>query len=145
MSSMPKWFEQLRWSRVWSVEALTRNRDEIPKAPGCYVFTEDAGGLKPNRVLYVGKAKQLRTRLGSYLVDYMNTRPTDHKGQAFIFEHRHKAGDRSTYARWVEYGGKPGELEANLCDFLWPHCTDRWETSHELWNPGYRINPLLLA
>lgn len=145
MSSIPKWFEQLTWSRVWSVADLALKRGEIPEAPGCYVFTEDAGGLKPNHVLYVGKATTLRTRLGGYLVDYMNTTPTDHKGKAFIFERRHKAGDHATFARWVEYGGRPGELEANLCDFLWPHCTDRWETSHEPWSRNHRIHPRLLG
>jgi hypothetical protein len=145
MASIPKWFAQLNWSHVWSVAELSLNRNSIPDISGCYIFTADASGLRPNRVLYVGKATNLRQRLGGYLVDYMNTTTTDHKGRAFIFEHRSKVGDHKTFVRWVEYGGKPEELEANLCEFLWPDCTDRWETSHELWNRNQRIDPRLLG
>jgi hypothetical protein len=143
MSAVPKWFEQLRWSATWSVVALANNRQIIPEQPGCYVFTDDAGGLRPNHVLYVGKATNLRNRLGGYLVSYINTRPTKHKGRAFVFEQRARTGDHATFVRWVVYGGKPGELESNLCDFLWPHCTDRWET-HELWEDDETIDPRLL-
>jgi hypothetical protein len=143
MSALPKWFEQLQWSKTWSVAALANNRDNIPAQPGCYVFTDDAGGLRPDHVLYVGKAKALRTRLGGYLADYRNTRPTRHKGRAFIFEQRATATDHSIFVRWVLYGGNPAELESNLCEFLWPHYTDRWETQ-ELWNDDEKIDPELL-
>jgi hypothetical protein len=143
MSALPTWFEQLKWSAAWSVATLSCRRDEIPAEPGCYVFTDDDGGLRPNHVLYVGKATVLRTRVGGYLVDYKKTQPTRHKGRAFIFERREDAGDRSVYVRWVVFGGRLGELEANLCDLLWPHCTDRWET-HELWNDVQTIDPRLL-
>jgi len=144
MSVLPRWFEQLRWSRVWSVAYLANNRGEIPEQPGCYVFTETASGLCPKRVLYVGKAKNLHKRLGGYLVDYKRTTPTRHKGRAFIFEQRDRAGDHATFVRWVPYGGKPGELETNLCDLLWPDCTDRWEI-HDLWNDEEGIDPRLLG
>lgn len=144
MTSMPAWFDQLRWSKIWSVAAVANDRSPIPDAPGCYVFTEHARGLVPNEVLYIGKAKRLRNRLGGYLVDYRNTRPTKHKGRAFIFERRHRAGDHATYVRWVEYGGRTGELETNLCEFLWPDCTDRWEL-HDLWDDDETIDPRLLA
>jgi len=144
MATIPKWFEQLQWSEVWSIAGLNQNRKEIPSFSGCYVFTEDAGGLRPDCVLYVGKAANLRERLGGYLVDFKNSATTSHKGRAFIFEHRSKVGDHKTFARWVEYGGLPGVLEANLCEFLWPHCTDRWETTHELWNRNYRISSQLI-
>jgi excinuclease ABC subunit C len=44
------------------VSSVTSNRPKnIPEAPGCYMF-KDANG----RVLYVGKAKSLRSRVGSY-------------------------------------------------------------------------------
>jgi hypothetical protein len=139
----PKWFEQLRWSPAWSVAALANNRDRIPTLSGCYVFTDDAAGLRPDHVLYVGKANNLRIRLGGYLVDFRRTKPTKHKGRAFIFEQRSKSGDHATYVRWVLYGGRPEELETNLCDFLWPHCTDRWE-AHELWDDDQTLDPRLL-
>jgi len=144
MSAGPAWFEQLNWSAVWSVAALANNRRPIPEGSGCYVFTEEASGLRPGKVLYIGKAENLRTRLGGYLVDYRNTRPTKHKGRAFVFEHRDRIGDHATYLRWVLYGGKTGELEANLCEFLWPDCTDRWE-KHELWDDDESIDPRLLG
>jgi len=144
MSSEPRWLDQLQWSQVWSVAALANNRGAIPEQPGCYAFTEQASALRPGHVLYIGKATNLRSRLGGYLVDYRNTRPTKHKGRAFVFEQRHRAGDHATYVRWVLYGGKPGELEANLCGFLSPDCTDRWET-HEIWSDRETIDPRLLG
>lgn len=145
MSVMPRWFAQLTWSPPWSVAALNQQRVAIPGQPGCYVFTEHGGALMPDDVLYVGKAKRLRSRLGGYLVDYRKTRPTKHKGRAFIFERRHTAGDHATFVRWTVYGGKTGELEANLCLFLWPSCTDRWETEHELWDDDEGLDQQLLG
>ena len=144
MSSMPRWFEQLRWSPVWSVGGLAADRGQIPATSGCYVFTETAAGLRPNHVLYVGKAKNLRRRLGGYLVDFRGTSPTTHKGRAFIFEQRDRVGDHAVFVRWVEFGGSPETLESNLCDFLWPVCTDRWE-SQELWDDTEAIDPRLLG
>lgn len=143
MSAFPSWFQQLQWSCVWPVPVLAVRRDEIPAASGCYVFTDDNLGLRPNHVLYIGKAKILRQRLGGYLVDYKNTSPTRHKGRAFIFHKRHESSDQNVFVRWVQYGGNPGELESNLCDFLWPHFTDRWET-HELWDDDQAIDARLI-
>lgn len=140
----PAWFRQLQWSPTWSVKDLANNRGEIPDQSGCYVFTDDAGALRPKHVLYVGKASNLRTRVGGYLVDYKRTIPTTHKGRAFIFERRAVAGDNRTFVRWALYGGNPGELETNLCDYLWPDCTDRWEV-HELWDDRETINADLLG
>jgi hypothetical protein len=139
-----KWFEQLKWSSTWSVKDLAVNRAKIPEQSGCYVFTDDDVALRPKHVLYVGKAANLRSRLGGYLVDYKQTRPTRHKGRAFIFEHRAKAGNGRTYVRWTLYGGNPAELETNLCDFLWPDCTDRWDV-HELWDDDEALDPRLLG
>jgi hypothetical protein len=146
----PIWFKQLQWSPVWSVAKLTSSRDVIPSWPGCYVFTRSVSVLRPNDpsqdgdVLYVGKAANLRSRLGGYLVEYAKTRPTNHKGRQFIFAHRHENGDDQTFVRWVEYGGKLGELEANLCNLLAPEYTDRWEMMHEEWDDGDEIDPRLL-
>ena len=141
---MPKWFDQLKWSPVWTVAELANSRDRIPQTSGCYVFTGQASGLRPGHVLYIGKAKRLRARLGGYLVDFRKTRPTKHKGRAFIFEQRANTSDYETYVRWTEYGGLPGELETNLCEFFDPDCTDRWE-KHELWDDDETIDPRLLG
>ena len=43
---------------------------EIPEAPGVYKFRDDTG-----RVIYVGKAKSLRSRLSSYFQDIVNLHP----------------------------------------------------------------------
>src|SRR5882757_2610358 len=42
----------------------------IPESPGVYRF-KDAGG----RVIYVGKAKSLRSRLNSYFADFAGLHP----------------------------------------------------------------------
>jgi excinuclease ABC subunit C len=42
----------------------------IPEAPGVYKFRDDTG-----RVIYVGKAKSLRSRLSSYFQDVVNLHP----------------------------------------------------------------------
>ena len=45
-------------------EELLQKLDNLPSAPGCYVFRDSKGG-----VLYVGKAKSLRSRVRSYFQD----------------------------------------------------------------------------
>jgi hypothetical protein len=72
--SVPRWLEQLQWSRVWMVADLMVDRKPIPSMRGCYVFTEDGGALRPNHVLYIGKAEDLRGRVGRYLLDYRQPR-----------------------------------------------------------------------
>ncbi|MDT7656586.1 MAG: excinuclease subunit, partial [Pseudonocardiales bacterium] len=42
----------------------------IPEAPGVYRFSDQRG-----RVIYVGKAKNLRSRLNSYFADLSNLHP----------------------------------------------------------------------
>jgi excinuclease UvrABC nuclease subunit len=121
----PLWYTQVQFTPARPVPIVRAARD-IPDRPGCYVFTSDAGPLIPEQVLYVGKALSLRSRIRGYLVDYMKTAPTRHKGRAFIFEYRHDHGERNLYLRWTIYGD-PSQLEASLIDHLRPQCNDRDE------------------
>ena len=126
MSTHPLWYTQLHFNAPRPIPLVKLARD-IPDRPGCYVFTSSAGPLRPGEVLYVGKALSLRSRLRGYLVDYMTTAPTKHKGRAFLFEYRHDRGDRNLYLRWTIYGD-PRQLEASLIDYLEPMFNDRDET-----------------
>lgn len=92
-----------------------------------YAFTQDPGPLVPERLLYVGKAANLRRRLGGYLVDYTRTAVTSHKGRAFLFEFRRTHGDHRLFLRWVVYGGHLDELESSLIWHLNPQLNDRYE------------------
>jgi len=125
MASPPLWYGQLIFSHPEPVSRLRVTR-AIPDLPGCYVFTESPGPLVPGQVLYVGKANRLKSRLGGYLVDYMQTTPTRHKGRAFIFEHRHRFGDQRLFVRWTIYGD-PASLEGSLIAYLNPAMNDRDE------------------
>jgi excinuclease UvrABC nuclease subunit len=126
MATPPLWYTQVQFNAARPIPLVRLARD-IPDRPGCYVFTADGGPLVPGRVLYVGKALSLRERVPGYLVDYLRTRPTTHKGRAFLFEHRHLHGDRNLFLRWTIYG-EPRQLEASLIDYLQPQCNDRWES-----------------
>jgi hypothetical protein len=131
MFDPPVWFNQLVWGLPWSVAALRArikaDQNPIPDRPGCYVFTGDAGDtLVRGAVLYVGKAMNLRTRLRGYLVDYMKTAPSKHKGKVLIFDHRHQHGDDNCFVRWTMYGDPIG-LEGALIVFLNPLCNDKIE------------------
>src|SRR6187200_3282693 len=46
------------FARAWE-----KVRSKFPAAPGVYLFQDQAG-----RVLYIGKAKNLRSRVGSYFL-----------------------------------------------------------------------------
>ena len=46
--------------------AKIRLTDHLPRAPGVYVFRREADDAGPGEVLYVGKAKDIRTRVRSY-------------------------------------------------------------------------------
>jgi len=126
MEPPPLWYTQVQFNPARPIPLVRIARD-IPDRPGCYVFTEDAGPLVPGRVLYVGKALSLRLRVRGYLVDYMRTRPTTHKGRAFLFEYRHLHGDQRLFLRWTLYGD-PSQLEASLIEHLNPQCNDREES-----------------
>jgi hypothetical protein len=126
MSVAPIWYTQVQFSPATPARHVAITG--APDSPGCYVFTEDAGPLVPGKVLYVGRALSLRDRLRGYLVDFMTTAPTRHKGRAFIFEHRHKFGDNKLFVRWAIYGD-PNTLEASLIDHLRPVMNDRWESA----------------
>ena len=121
----PLWYTQVQFTPARPVPIVRIARD-IPDKPGCYVFTSDPGPLVPERVLYVGKALSLRTRVRGYLVDFMKAAPTRHKGRAFIFEYRHDRGENHLYLRWTVYGD-PSQLEASLIDHLRPQYNDRDE------------------
>ena len=57
------------------IESIRKHVAEFPKTPGVYLM-KDAEG----RVLYIGKAKDLRARVGSYFqpsADLLNTRGPD--------------------------------------------------------------------
>ena len=82
MQNSPIWMSQLCWSTPQNVSSLTNS--SIPALPGCYVFTRDINPLEKGKVLYIGKADNLRQRLSTYLVDYMQTKATLHKGKAFF-------------------------------------------------------------
>lgn len=75
-------------------------RGEIPTEPGVYRFTDSAG-----RVLYVGKAKNLRSRLSNY------------------FQPLHSLHDRTrrmvTTAQGVEWTVVGSELEALSLEYTW--------------------------
>ncbi|MET0790961.1 MAG: GIY-YIG nuclease family protein, partial [Polyangiaceae bacterium] len=47
-----------------SSELLLQKLESLPVSPGCYIFKDKAGA-----VLYVGKAKSLRSRVRSYFQD----------------------------------------------------------------------------
>lgn len=125
MSIHPLWYTQVQFNAPRPIP-LVRIAGDIPDRPGCYVFTANAGALVPGDVLYVGKALSLRNRVRGYLVDYMKTAPTKHKGRAFLFEYRHDHGDANLYLRWTIYGD-PTQLEASLIDHLRPQLNDRDE------------------
>lgn len=130
MRGAPRWFGQLTWELPWSVAALrariVARQNPIPSRSGCYVFTGSSGALVPGRVLYVGKAIDLRRRVRVYLIDYMKTVATAHKGGAFLFDYRDRNGDDNTYVRWAIYGDPIG-LEGALMDYLEPWYNDRNE------------------
>lgn len=142
MPAQPLWFTQLHWSTPLSIADVNTNREVIPVHAGVYVFTHHNIPLSPDRVLYVGEAKNgLRRRLtgGSYLVRQIRLMPPRpgggerrfHKGAAFILEARQRWGDQAIYLRWAEYGAGPEhilDLEASLQDYLNPACNDRDES-----------------
>ena len=72
----------------------------IPDAPGVYRFRDDQG-----RVIYVGKARSLRSRLGSYFQDLANLHP---RTQTMV-----------TTATGVEWTVVRTEVEALQLEYSW--------------------------
>jgi hypothetical protein len=146
----PDWYRQLAWSKPISIAALNVDRAVIPNFPGCYVFTEESGPLRPGGVLYVGEAKTaLATRLPVYLVDFRIPKTgKDHKGKGFILEARSLRTDYGVFVRWVLYGGAGPDislLESSLIDYLRPSCNDRDESArHGVLSDRDRLDPRLL-
>jgi hypothetical protein len=120
---------------------IKARQNPIPSRPGCYVFTSSQGEMVVDDVLYVGKAVDLRKRVVSYLVDYMQTKATKHKGKAFIFEYRHLNTDDNLYVRWAIYGDPIG-LEGGLIGYLHPQLNDRFEYDELAYDEG--LNPTFL-
>src|SRR4051812_33252223 len=56
-------------------EPLQRKLDTLPEGPGVYLWRDAAG-----EILYVGKAKRLRSRVRSYFADV----PTSPKNQLLV-------------------------------------------------------------
>ncbi len=87
-------------TQIETREAWRPKRGEIPTDPGVYRFRDEAG-----RVLYVGKAKNLRSRLSSY------------------FQPLHALHDRTrrmvTTARGIEWTVVGSELEALELEYTW--------------------------
>ncbi|NUS00289.1 MAG: excinuclease ABC subunit UvrC, partial [Kribbellaceae bacterium] len=72
----------------------------IPDSPGVYRFSDSAG-----RVIYVGKAKNLRARLSSYFQDLVNLHP---RTQAMV-----------TTASKVEWTVVASEVESLQLEYSW--------------------------
>ncbi len=134
-----KWIGQLQWHGPYM--GSTVQRSQITTEPGCYVFTDNPGPLKPP-VLYVGKAANLRNRVWGYLRDYAKSKsPTRHKGRAFIYDYRHQNGNSNLYVRWAVYGD-PAGLEGSLIVKLEPLCNSRWED--EFLDEDELLDPIFL-
>lgn len=72
-------------------DAITQKLDALPSSPGCYVFRDRKGA-----VLYVGKAKNLRSRVRSYFQDGSSDT------RAFLPLLRRKLGDFETLVTATE-------------------------------------------
>lgn len=146
--SLPRWFDQLTWMGPYTVQHLNHgNRNTIPHAPGCYVFTSTPARARPTQTLYVGKAVNLRRRIPSYLIDY--TRPKQrepHKAKGFLLEHRSQHGDHGLFVSWAEYAGELEILEASLINFLNPMFNSRAEdTFNPLFDDDELLDPRLIG
>src|SRR4051812_47145556 len=101
-----------RWRRSWSSAAARRlegvaepasyrpKAGEIPTQPGVYKFRDARG-----RVIYVGKAKNLRARLSSYFQDLGNLHP--------------RTATMVTTAASVEWTVVKTEVEALQLEYSW--------------------------
>jgi len=74
-----------------STELLLQKLESLPVSPGCYIFKDKAGA-----VLYVGKAKSLRSRVRSYFQD------SSSDARAFIPFLRKLAADLDTIVTLTE-------------------------------------------
>ena len=72
----------------------------VPDEPGVYRFHDEAG-----RVIYVGKARSLRSRLGSYFQDIHNLHP---RTQAMV-----------TSAAGVQWTVVRNEVESLQLEYSW--------------------------
>src|SRR6266508_5661475 len=71
MDGLPGWSLRLDSASVSSIPMVKRPAaGTIPDAPGSYQFKDDQG-----RVIYVGKAASLRSRLSNYFADPRTLHP----------------------------------------------------------------------
>ena len=59
-----------------SKESIDKKLDRLPPSPGVYLFKDESG-----KVIYVGKAKSLRSRVRSY---FLESRPSDGKTDLLV-------------------------------------------------------------
>lgn len=71
MAGLPVWAKVISWSTPVTIADLNADRNQISDQAGFYMFTDDVGTPKGNRVLYIGETKNLRTRLPKYLVHFI--------------------------------------------------------------------------
>ena len=125
---------KLKWTEALPVRSLV-GKDNIPKRPGVYVFSDSTASLIPNprlplksdpnyerhmqkrrpllHVIYVGKATNLRTRIIGYKFikrgGRLPKRVADrHKGRALLHAHQYFAEEGlepPLYVRWAIVDG----------------------------------------
>lgn len=91
MSQNPDWQAWITWSQPVAVPKLVQNMSGIPRFPGFYAFSTDAGPLNKGNVLYIGETARiggLRARLRPYLIEDPEETRIRHKGGLFILAHR---------------------------------------------------------
>lgn len=126
----------LAWSAAHSVEALRETRNILPLGPGVYLFSTYSTAVERDTgVLYIGKARSLRKRLSSYLVDpealhlfslrsgeQRMSRSLLHAGKNLLLmeiQQRARSGSPGLWVRWV-VDPHPGVLERLLIDHYRP-------------------------
>lgn len=124
------------WSRPYQIEDIRSNRNLMPSSSGVYIFTAYEGPVVKNTgVLYIGKAKTLRTRLSRYLsspfeIKLLSPRKKDndlsrslrHTGKNLLLmeiQQRQRYGQSGIWLRWTE-DSNPTVLEKALIVYYEP-------------------------
>lgn len=128
--------DEMPWNAPVTIEEIRADRGLLPTCPGLYVFTNYAGILTKNTgVLYIGKAKSLRTRVSSYLTDPTNillfsprkkdqklSRSLRHTGKTLLLteiQQRSRFATSGIWLRWMKHD-IPAELEGILIEYFEP-------------------------